>query len=402
MTTSLENKNTGFGTVWEVLAQQGVEGFRPVIEWFWNALMQAERSEALKAEPYERTSERAGYANGFKPKTLQTRIGTLELQVPQVRGMTFYPQCLEKGSRSEVALKLAVAEMYVQGVTTRRVTKVMEELCGLEVTSAQVSRVAQGLDEQLAAFRGRMLGAYRFVILDARYEKVRVNGTVIDSAVLTAIGINGRGYREILGVSVALSEAEVHWKNFLSDLQRRGLQGTELFVSDDHAGLKAARKAVFPSVPWQRCQFHLAQNAQAYAPKITMRPGIAQAMRDIFNAPSYNEAKRQVALVVERYEKSAPEFVQWLENNIEEGLTVFSLPRGLWKKLRTSNMIENLNREIRRRTRLANLFPNTESCLRLVTAVLQEIHEDWITGKKYIDLEKIEEQSDLIYRKKVA
>ena len=402
MTTSLNGKNTGFRTLMEVVAQQGVEGFRPMIEWFWNALMQVERAEALKAEPYERTSERAGYANGFKAKTLQTRIGPMQLQVPQVRGVSFYPQCLEKGSRSEVALKLAVAEMYVQGVTTRRVTKVMEELCGLEVTSAQVSRVAQGLDEQLAQFRGRPLGSYRFVILDARYEKVRVNGSVIDCAVLTAIGINGLGYREILGVSVSLSEAEVHWKSFLSDLQKRGLQGMELIVSDDHSGLKAARKAVFPSVQWQRCQFHLAQNAQAYAPKITMKPEIAQTMRDIFNAPGYEEARRQVTFAVKRYEKSAPEFAVWLEENIEEGLAVFSFPRGLWKKLRTSNMLENLNREIRRRTRLANLFPNKESCLRLVTAVLQEIHEDWITGKKYIDLEKIEEQTDLIYKKKVA
>lgn len=275
MTTSLNGKNTGFRELLEVVAEQGVEGFRPMIEWFWNALMQVERAEALKAEPYERTSERAGYANGFKSKTLQTRIGPMQLQVPQVRGVSFYPQCLEKGSRSEVALKLAVAEMYVQGVTTRRVTKVVEELCGIEVTSAQVSRVAQGLDEQLAQFRGRPLGSYRFVILDARYEKVRVNGSVIDWAVLTAIGINAQGYREILGVSVSLSEAEVHWKSFLSDLQKRGLQGMELFVSDDHSGLKAARKAVFPSVPWQRCQFHLAQNAQAYAPKITMKPEIA-------------------------------------------------------------------------------------------------------------------------------
>ena len=402
MTTSLNDKNNGFGRVWEVLGEQGVEGFKPVIELFWNALMQLERSEAVRAEPYERTAERAGYANGFKPKTLQTRIGPLELQVPQVRGMAFYPRCLEKGSRSEVALKLAVAEMYVQGVTTRRVTKVVEQLCGLEVTSTQVSRVAQGLDEALETFRQRPLGAYRFVIVDARYEKVRVSGSVRDCAVLTAIGITAQGYREILGVSVSLSEAEVHWKAFLNDLQKRGLHGVELFVSDDHAGLKAARKAVFPSVPWQRCQFHLAQNAQAYAPKMAMRAEIAQVMRDIFNAPSCDAARRQVSLAIQQYEKSAPDFVQWLEDNIEEGLTVFNFPRGLWRKLRTSNLLENLNREIRRRTRLANLFPNKESCLRLVTAVVQEIHEDWITGKKYIDFDKIEEQPDLIYRKRVA
>jgi transposase-like protein len=292
--------------------------------------------------------------------------------------------------------------MYVQGVTTRRVTKVVEQLCGLEVTSTQVSRVAQGLDEALETFRQRPLGAYRFMIMDARYEKVRVSGSVRDCAVLTAIGITAQGYREILGVSVSLSEAEVHWKAFLNDLQKRGLHGAELFVSDDHAGLKAARKAVFPSVPWQRCQFHLAQNAQAYAPKMAMRAEIAQVMRDIFNAPSHDAARRQVTLTIQHYEKSAPDFVQWLEDNIEEGLTVFNFPRGLWRKLRTSNLLENLNREIRRRTRLANLFPNKESCLRLVTAVVQEIHEDWITGKKYIDFDKIEEQPDLIYRKKVA
>jgi len=389
MSTTNQRNNTLMTKMMEVLIAEGVDGFRPIMEWLLNVCMKLERSNLLNAEPYQRDVDRIGHANGFKPKHLRTRLGELELEIPQVRGLGFYPKCLEKGSRSEVALKVAIAEMYVQGVSTRRVRHITEQLCGLEINSSQVSRISKEMDSGLQEFRNRALGEYPIVILDARYEKVRHGGGVRDCAALVAIGINRQGYREILGISISLSEAEVHWRHFLEDLQSRGLKGIRLIISDDHSGLKAARMAVFPSVPWQRCQYHMAQNAQGYVPKRSMREEIAQVMRDIFNARNIQEARQQVKEAVKIYADKAPEFAKWLEENIEEGLTVFQFPEPIRKKIRTSNMLEAVNKQIKRRTRVAGLFPNTASCLRLVSAVLQEIHEDWACSKKYINLEGI-------------
>ena len=209
--------------------------------------------------------ERQGYANGFKDKRLNSRVGELELQVPQTRGVPFYPNCIEKGLRSERALKLAVAEMYLKGVSTRKVEKITEQLCGLEISSTQVSRMTKELDEEFNLFRNRDLGEFPYVVLDAIYLKVQHNGSVIDQAVFIAYGVNLEGKREILGISVSLSEAEVHWRGFFENLQRRGLKGVRLITSDDHPGLKAALRSVFPNVPLQRCQFHMSQNAQSLA-----------------------------------------------------------------------------------------------------------------------------------------
>lgn len=382
---------TVFRGVMKALAEQGVDGFGPVLQLLLNESMKIERSEHLHAQPYERTSERLGQANGFKDKTLLTRSGPLELSIPQVRDSSFYPQALEKGARSEVALKLALAEMYVTGVSTRKVEQITEKLCGTAISSTQVSRVSKLLDEGLNQFRNRSLAlyAYPYVYLDATYQRIRFQGAVRNLAVLVAIGINPEGRRELIGVSVSLSEAEVYWREFFQTLVTRGLSGVNLFISDDHAGLKAARESVFPSVPWQRCQFHLAQNAQGYAPNLGMRAEIGQAMRDIFNAPSAVHAQDMVKQNVGKYAKSAPKFVAWLEQNVAEGFTVFQFPRAHWKKLRTSNVLERVNREIKRRTRVAVLFPNEDSCLRLVSAVLQEIHEEWITGRTYLDMSQV-------------
>jgi putative transposase len=377
--------------VMKALAEQGVDGFAPVFQLLLNEAMKVERSEHLHAQPYERTEGRQGQSNGFKPKTLLTRSGPLELSVPQVRDSSFYPQALERGSRSEVALKLALAEMYVTGVSTRKVTQITEKLCGVSVSSTQVSRVSKLLDEGLTQFRERSLAPYAFpyVYLDATYQRIRYAGAVRNLAVLVAIGVNPEGRRELLGVSVSLSEAEVYWRDFFQALVTRGLSGVSLFISDDHAGMRAAREAVFPSVPWQRCQFHLAQNAQGYAPNLGMRGEIGQAMRDIFNAPSAVHAEAMVKQVVTKYAKTAPKFATWLEGNVVQGFTIFQFPRTHWKKLRTSNVVERVNREIKRRTRVAVLFPNEDSCLRLVSAVLQEIHEEWITGRTYLDMSQV-------------
>jgi putative transposase len=380
-----------FRGVMKRLAEQGVDGFGPVLQILLNEAMKAERSEHLNAQPYERTSDRRGHANGFKPKTFVTRSGPLDLLIPQVRDSSFYPQALEKGSRSEVALKLALAEMYVTGVSTRKVTQITEKLCGASISSGQVSRVCKALDEGLTQFRERSLATtcYPYVYLDATYQRIRHNGAVCNLAVLVAIGINPEGRRELIGVSVSLSEAEVYWREFFQALVKRGLLGVGLFVSDDHAGMRAAREAIFPTVPWQRCQFHLSKNAQGYAPNLEIRKEIGQSMRDIFNSPSAAHAHAMTKQIAEKYAKSAPKFTAWLEANVAEGFTVFQFPRAHWKKLRTSNVMERVNREIKRRTRVAVLFPNEDSCLRLVSAVLQEIHEEWTTGRVYLDMTQV-------------
>lgn len=368
----------------KLLATDGFDALGEAMRRIINEAMRLERQNHLGVDPYERSEMRNGYANGYKPKTVQTRIGALDLDVPQVRDSSFYPSSLEKGLRSERALKIALAEMYVQGVSTRKVAKITEQLCGFEVTSTQVSRAAKGLDDVLEQWRNRPLGAYPYVYLDARYEKVRDNGSVIDMAILVAIGVSETGHRQILGTSVALSEQEAHWRSFLRNLQQRSLHGIKLFISDAHEGLKAARKAVFPSIPWQRCQFHLQQNAQSYVPKQDMKKEVAAGIRNIFNAPTETEAKRLLNQLLERYKKSAPRLVAWAEQNLQEGFTVFRYPSDHWRRIRTSNVLERVNREIRRRTRVATIFPNEASCSRLVSAVLMEISEEWETGRVYL------------------
>ena len=345
----------------------------------------------FQAQHYERNPDRQGYANGFKERVLNTRMGALELQIPQVRGLSFYPQCIEKGSRSERALKLAVAEMYLKGVSTRKVEAITQVLCGMDFTSTQVSRATKELDEEFEVFRNRLLGSFKYVFLDATYLKIRHNGTVINQSILISYGVNSEGKREILGVSTSLSEAEVHWRAFLENLVKRGLNGVELIISDDHVGLKNARQKVFPSIPWQRCQFHISQNAQRYAPKQSLKEPIAIAMRSIFNSSDLVSAKQKALQVVKSFEKNAPEFASWLENNIEESLTCFNFPRS-HQKIRTTNGLEGVNRGIKRRTRVAMLFPNAESALRLVTGVLIEIHEEWVTGKVYLKMKENKEK----------
>lgn len=381
----------GKKNILEQLISGGTDSFRHVIETILNEAMKMEREQALKAAPYERSQERTGYANGYKEREYVSRLGALRVQIPQVRGLSFYPKSLEKGERSERALKLAVAEMYVQGVSTRKVAEITEELCGFDISSTQVSHCAKLLDEELQKFRERPLtGKYAYVFFDAMYEKIRYGGAVIDMATLIAIGVNEAGKREVLGVSAKLSEAEVHWRGFFEDLQRRGLSGVRLFVSDDHAGMGAARKAVFPSVKWQRCQFHMAMNAQSYAPKKSMKEELGEAVRRIFQSCDLETAREQKRKCIEKYKLNAPEFAKWVENNIEEGLTCFGFPESHRKKIRTSNGLERLNKEVRRRTRVATLFPNVASCERLITAVLQNIHEDWITGKRYLNMSLLE------------
>lgn len=371
----------------EQVAEQGLDVLPELIRIVLNAAMQAERSEHLQAAPYQHSAERRGYANGFKPKAMRTRVGEITFAVPQVREGGFYPQALEKGLRSERALTLALAEMYVQGVSTRKVKAITEQLCGISITSSGVSQAASQLDGELAKWRERPLGEFPFLFLDAYYEQVREDGQVRHLAVLVAVGVTPTGKREILGVSVSLSEHEVHWRAFLESLKQRGLGGVQLITSDDHAGLRAARVAVFGGIPWQRCQFHLQQNAQAYVPHKDMQTEVATDLRTIFDAPDRTTAEAYLVRTVAKYKQSASRLSEWLASNIPEGLTVFAFPASIRRLLRTTNGVERLHREVRRRARVVSIFPNSASCLRLVSAVLAEISEEWLTGRTYLIFE---------------
>ena len=371
----------------EQVQEQGLDVLPELIRVIINAAMQAERTEYLQAAPYQHNPERIGHANGFKPKTMRTRVGEITFAIPQVREGGFYPQALEKGLRSERALTLALAEMYVQGVSTRKVKAITEQLCGVDISSSQVSRAAAEMDSELEKWRERPLGEYPYLFLDAYYEQVREDGQVRHLAVLVAVAVTPTGKREILGVSVSLSEHEVHWRSFLESLKKRGLGGVQLITSDDHAGLRSARLAVFGGVPWQRCQFHLQQNAQAYVPHKDMQSEVAEDIRTIFNAPDRATAEVYLAKAVLKYEKNASRLSNWMASNLLEGLMVFSFPGGFQRQLRTTNGVERLHREVRRRARVVSIFPNKAACLRLVSAVLSEISEEWLTGRTYITLE---------------
>lgn len=375
-----------------LLMEHGLaEALPRIAEMLLNAAMIIERSAHLNAHPFERSEDRKGYSNGLKDRTFHSSMGALNLRVPQTRGCDepYKPSMLETGSRVDRALKAAVAEMYLQGVSTRRVSAVMEKLCGLEVTSTQVSRLTAELDETFSQWRNRELPEIAHLIVDATYIKVRIEGSVRDCAVLTAIGVRREdGKRMILGLSAELSEAEPHWRSFLCSLKERGIGIPDSITSDAHEGLKAALRAVFNASPWQRCQYHLQQNAQAYVPKVEMREKVAADIRTIFNADTLALAQQRLRTLIEKYAKLAPQLSAWMESAIPEGLTVFNLSEHKRKRLRTSNMCETLNTQIKRRTKVAGLFPNTNSILRLVTAILMEISEEWETGKAYLSSKK--------------
>jgi len=289
--------------------------------------------------------------------------------------------------RSEKALKLALAERYVQGVSTRNVSAVLEQRCGPEINSPQVSQCAAKLDTELESWRNRPLGLCPYVILDARYAKVRQGSLVLDCVVLIALGINPDRKRTILGVSAALSEAEVHGRSFLTRLQKRGLHGGQLIVNDDHAGLGAAPAAVVPSGPWQRCQFHRQQNAQAFVPRLAQRAAVAAAVRSVCNCPAQPSAERRLKEIVADYAPASPKLAAWLEENLPQGFTVFSLPAAHQRRLRTPNALERVNMKLKRRTRVASLFPNETSLLQLVPALLADYSDEGETGNIYLNLE---------------
>ena len=371
----------------EQIAANGMDYLPELIRTMINTAMQIERQRYLKAGLYERSEDRQGHANGYKDKTVRTRVGEITFAVPQVREGGFYPEALEKGLRSERALTLTLAEMYIQGVSTRKVAAILERMCGSGVTSSTVSQATHELDEKLEQWRNSPLEEMVYLYLDARYEKVRQDGHVRDAAVLVAVGVGLSGHRKVLGVSILLGEQEVHWRAFLESLLKRGLRGVKLVISDDHSGLKAARQAVLGGIPWQRCQFHLQQNAQAYVPRKDMQAEVAADIRNIFNAPDHSRAQEYLREAITKYQKTASKLANWMENNIPEGLTVYSFPAAHRRLIRTTNGLERLNREIKRRTRVVSIFPNEAACLRLVSAILMETSDEWEGGKIYLNLE---------------
>lgn len=385
--------DTTIHAIMEYLIANGAIGMARVFGQLFELAMQVEREQHLKAAHYERTPERLGYANGYKPKQIDTPAGTVTIQVPKTAGHgddPFYPQSLERGQRSSRAVMLAVAEMYIKGVSTRQAEDVMREFGIESLSSTQVSRATKLLDEELAAWRNRPLDQMKYLILDARYEKARHDGVVRDVAVLSAIGVGLDERRHVLGLSVALSEAEVHWRAFLESLPARGMRGATFIVSDDHAGLKAARRAILGAATWQRCQFHLAQNAVQHGPNNDIRKRIGKQLRSVWNASSLQAAEAELTALVASYRDKHPDFADWLESNVPEGLAVFTLPDAHQKRMRTSNGIERpIQQELKRRTSKVRVFPNLDSLERLSTAVLVEIDEKWETETKaYIKWEQ--------------
>lgn len=361
-------------------------------------VLEGEMTEMLGAAPGERTEGRNGYRAGYYGRNLITRIGKLELRVPRDRSGEFSTALFERYARSEKALVAALAEMYVQGVSTRKVKAITEELCGHSFSASAISSINKGLDQSLARFANRHLGEpYPYLILDARYEKVRDAGVIAHRAVLIAIGVNWEGQRQVLAVELANRESQSSWKDFLVRLKERGLSGVEFVVSDDHAGLKKAIREVLTEAGWQRCYVHFLRNALDYLPR-KADDDCLQELRWIYDRRDIQEANRDLVAWIAKWQGKYPKLADWVESNIVETLTFYRLPRAHHKHMKSTNMLERLNEEIKRRTRVVRIFPNTESCLRLVRALCVETHETWLEDSRYLNMTLLAEQKKELLR----
>jgi putative transposase len=358
------------------------DSLREVVRAVMQEMLEAEMTDALGAEKGERTPARLGYRSGYYTRTLVTRVGKLELRVPQDRDGRFSTELFERYQRSEQALVATLAEMYVQGVSTRKVKAITEELCGHSFSASAISAINKRLDDSLAAFARRPLAEpYPYLILDARYEKVREDGVVGSQAVLIAIGIDWDGRRQILAVEMANRESRSSWKDFLLALRRRGLAGVELVVADDHAGLRAAIREVLAEAAFQRCYVHFLRNALDHLPR-KADDDCLQELRWLYDRRSAEEARRDLAAWIAKWGSRYPRLVAWAEETIEETLTFYRLPRQHHKHLKSTNMLERLNEEIRRRTYVVRIFPNAASCCRLIRALAVETHENWLEAHR--------------------
>ncbi len=364
----------------------------PVVQEAVQAILEVEMSECLQAGRHERSDQRLGYRSGYYRRRLLTRVGTLVLRVPQDRSGQFSTQVFEHYQRSEKALVAALAQMYVQGVSTRKVAAITEELCGHEFSASSISAITARLDEQLEQFSRRQLEAeFPYVIVDARYERVREGGTIVSRAILVALGIDWEGRRQVLAVEYANRESQGSWREFLERLQARGLHGVRFVVSDDHPGLKAAIREVLPGVWWQRCYVHFLRNALDYLPR-KADDDCLQELRWMYERRNVEEARRDLKQWLEKWSGKYPKLCAWVEANIEETWTYYRLPVTHHKHLKSTNLLERFNQEIKRRTLVVRIFPNEASCLRLVRAVAAEQHEEWMEGSRYLNTDLLREQ----------
>lgn len=385
-------------TNWKELMAQEEDFLKPLVREVLQQVLEAEMDEALGAEKSERTPARQGYRAGYYGRTLVTRVGKLELRIPQDRQGRFRTEVFERYQRSEKALVGALTEMYVQGVSTRKVKAITEELCGHEVSASTISRLNQSLDEELEKFAQRRLEEpYPYVILDARYEKVRQDGVIRSQAVLVAIGINWEGRRNVLAVELANRESQASWKEFALKLKQRGLHGAEFVVSDDHAGLRAAIQEVLPEAAWQRCYVHFLRNALDHLPRKADDDCLTE-LRWIYDRRTIEEAHQDLAAWLKKWSQRYPKLCDWVESNIEETLTFYRMPRQHHKNLKSTNMLERLMEEIKRRTLVVRIFPNAAACLRLVRALAVEMHENWIEATRYLNMEFLKEHKKELLR----
>ena len=383
----------------QALLEGDEDYLRSMVSAIVEATLEAEMTAALGAEKGERTSGRLGYRSGYYTRSLVTRVGTLELRVPQDRDGRFSTRLFERYQRSEKALVGALAEMYVQGVSTRKVKAITEELCGHRFSASAISEINKKLDGELAAFAGRRLAEpYPYLIVDARYERVREAGVIVSQAVLVAIGIDLEGRRNVLGLELANRESRSSWKDFLLGLRGRGLAGVEYLVSDDHAGLKAAIREVLPEAAWQRCYVHFLRNALDYVPR-KVDDDCLQELRWFYDRRELAEVRQDLARWLTKWQGKYPKLTDWVEANIEETLTYYRLPLAHHKHMKSTNMLERLNQELKRRTHVVRIFPNAESCLRLIRALAVETHENWLEATRYLNMAHLAEHKKEMRRR---
>jgi putative transposase len=379
------------GADFKALLLSDEDGFRGVLRRALQEVLEAEMTEALQAEKGERTADRLAYRSGYYERQLITRVGVLELRVPQDRAGRFSTELFDRYQRSEKALVSALAEMYVQGVSTRKVKAITEALCGHSFSASTISEATARLDEMLKAFFERRLAeAFPYLILDARYERVREGGVITSQAVLVAIGVDWEGRRQVLGVEVANRESRSSWGDFLSGLRARGLHGVEYVVSDNHGGLKVAIREILPEAAWQRCYVHFLRNALDYVPR-KVDDDCLMELRWFYDRRDLGEVRRDLAQWVTKWQGKYSKLVAWVEENVEETLTYYRLPLAHHKHMKSTNMLERLNQELKRRTLVVRIFPNAASCLRLTRALAIETHEGWLEATRYLNMEHLKE-----------
>jgi transposase-like protein len=368
------------------------QGMAKLLEKVLNEVLKAEVAEQLQAEPYERTEDRRGYRNGYREREMKTRVGTLELAVPRTRDGSFSTELFSRYQRSEQALVLALLEMVINGVSTRKIKRITEKLCGTSFSKSTVSELCKRLDPVVTAWNERDLSekAYPFVIVDALYLKIRKDVRVVSQSALIALGINEEGYREVLGLKIGDSESEATWSEFFTWLKSRGLRGVELIVSDDHGGLVNAIRRHFQGASWQRCQTHFKRNILDSCPK-ALQGELKARLKLLFDAPDLVTARKLLDDILADFSEKAPKAMSCLESGFDDATVVMSLPQPYRRRLRSTNILERLNQEVRRRERVIRIFPNVESAMRLLGALLMEQDEIWSTGRRYFNMERYQE-----------